>query len=85
MKRAKRGDLMMNLLYQVYDSGRAGTEEGMGSFIENVAIKILNLIDAGVLKKGSTYSNKEFTKYNKVEHPISTPSWSVKPKGKGKK
>ena len=80
LSRAKSGDLILNLLYQVYDSGRNGEEEGFGSFIENVSLRILSLLDNGVLKRGLTYSSKEFNKYTKgIERPVSTPSWSITP------
>lgn len=81
-KGAKRGDLILNLLYQVYDSGQRGEEEGFGSFIENVAIRVLQLLDEGRLKRGTTYSAKKFAEYaGEIEHPVSTPSWSITPKG----
>jgi len=78
----KRGDFILNLLYQVYDSGRHGEEEGFGSFIENVAVKILNLIDEGVLKKEnfSALTVEDLKEYLKVEHPISGISISTSQK-----
>ena len=76
-KRAKRGDLILNLLYQVYDSGKRGEEEGMGSFIEEVSIRILDLIDRGAFSAGTTYPASKYVKYTLVEHPTSGPSWSI--------
>ena len=71
----KRGDIVLELLYQVYENGSTHQETGFGSFIENVAIRILELVDDGIItKKGEQKINP---KIFEIEQPVPKPSVSI--------
>lgn len=74
-KDMKRGDIILEFLYQIYEDGSAGGKTGFGSFMQNVAIRIIELIDDGILtKKGPQDIDGSIFK---VERPISSPSISI--------
>jgi len=78
----KRGDLILDLLYQVYENGSGHGETGFGSFIENVAIRMLELIDDDILTKQCVQMiDKERLI---VKHPKSSPSSSFSISSKDK-